>query len=839
MSHGFRGVGSPSAAVLRHYGRRSLDVVDTCLPSAHDTKRGAARENTSVGRYSGLMRRTSIQSGEMGFRPALAQKTLHDASTLLRIITSYIEEGKPLPVELAMEVRSQLLEATPVLTNEQPNSPTFCDMLAVIDNCGGRPRQTPLSGAEEMGHLAATCAAESELAMDPEVSRWLRSQFCVADASSASGGSGGHNPPLHIVDAIKDSLLGDNLFSGEHWPHQELLLGNNAWRQRRRPSLSADLAGAGRLLFGADGTIDNSHYFNAELLRLGTWNLDVWELDRITRGHPLVVIMTELLHREGLVMLFGLDTAKAINYFSAVERSMERYRNPFHNRVHVADVVASMYYLLRREDIGGHLQPLHVLAALIAAAVHDFKHKGKTNDYLVRSKDRLAHIYNGKSVNENFHACAALALLEEPQNFFLSGLTTAEFCTLKALVVDMRCGAARSPPPAPRPAFCKDKASDVTLLLQMLLKLSDLGHSAKQLPIHLKYVMALEEEFYRQGDEEAAQGMSVSSFMDRSKPDSVVKSQVSFFRFLSLPMFEAFAEIFPACGASLLSTCKANLAFWESTSPTPLVTYREGDWLAKFVPHSFEPLTGEPFSSASSECATVAGSSTSEGNTTGSGTGTDAPDPQKWVTESTSGGSASAFGAHSGSNSSDSFSGSSSDEGDAATPMAFPSVSPRARLHAPSPSRSSGGNYGGGGSNHGSSIGAALQRQRAMGAAGMERDSYFLPRFKEHYGALKRHSFTARNIDLQINIVQPPAPSKPVYRHSICGGTCRKGAAVAANGGDPSALLAAACTRRWQQRQQGCGGMGMPHGCAGVGMEDEGERPAAVATSQEMPVAAR
>lgn len=61
----------------------------------------------------------------------------------------------------------------------------------------------------------------------------------------------------------------------------------------------------------------------------------------------------------------------------------------------------------------------------------------------------------------------------------------------------------------------------------MALKLSDLGHMSAPLHVHLRWVNALEEEFFRQGDAEKACGLPISPLFDRTKP-GVTKSQVRF-----------------------------------------------------------------------------------------------------------------------------------------------------------------------------------------------------------------------------------------------------------------------------------------------------------------------
>ncbi len=54
---------------------------------------------------------------------------------------------------------------------------------------------------------------------------------------------------------------------------------------------------------------------------------------------------------------------------------------------------------------------------------------------------------------------------------------------------------------------------------------ADLGHTAAQLSVHLRWVACLEEEFFRQGDAERDAGLPISPLFDRSK-QGITKSQV-------------------------------------------------------------------------------------------------------------------------------------------------------------------------------------------------------------------------------------------------------------------------------------------------------------------------
>ncbi|KAJ9526981.1 hypothetical protein QJQ45_025308 [Haematococcus lacustris] len=104
--------------------------------------------------------------------------------------------------------------------------------------------------------------------------------------------------------------------------------------------------------------------------------------------------------------------------------------------------------------------------------------------------------------------------------------------------------------------------------LQMALKCSDLGHLAAPLPVHLAWVSQLEAEFFAQGDAERAQGLTISPLCDRTK-QGITKSQIGFFDFVALPLFNNFTSRF--IGAKpLLRGVLRNYSYWQTEATTPL-----------------------------------------------------------------------------------------------------------------------------------------------------------------------------------------------------------------------------------------------------------------------------
>ena len=124
-----------------------------------------------------------------------------------------------------------------------------------------------------------------------------------------------------------------------------------------------------------------------------------------------------------------LPTLSLHRLWRFVEVIASRYRNnPFHSFRHAVDVTLGVSCLLRwlQEAKPGLLTDLHVVAALVAAMVHDTDHPGVMNGFLVATKHPLAVLYNHQSVLENHHIATAMGLTSRPELDWISPLPATD-----------------------------------------------------------------------------------------------------------------------------------------------------------------------------------------------------------------------------------------------------------------------------------------------------------------------------------------------------------------------------------------------------------------------------
>lgn len=218
---------------------------------------------------------------------------------------------------------------------------------------------------------------------------------------------------------------------------------------------------------------------------------------------------------------------------------------------------------------------LDLLAVLLASLAHDVGHPALTNRFLVNNRDALAIKYNDNSVLENMHCSLTFSIMSSPGCDLLQSLPASDWITLRKLVIDMIMYTDMSKHFEVLARFrtraitladfnlsvIEDKAS----VLAMGLKCADIGHSAKNTDLHVKWTRLVSEEFFAQGDMEKSKKQSVSMYCDRDNSD-IPKSQVGFINNISLPLHEAWCKYLNSevINTAVIEMLKNNVAYWES-----------------------------------------------------------------------------------------------------------------------------------------------------------------------------------------------------------------------------------------------------------------------------------
>lgn len=283
------------------------------------------------------------------------------------------------------------------------------------------------------------------------------------------------------------------------------------------------------------------------------WDLDTIKIAEISQNRPLMYVTAAMFEIHELHEEFRIDRIVLRNFLYLLDDGY--LANPYHNSSHAADVVNSVNYLITRladGQIRDTLTNLEFYAALVAAAIHDFRHPGKSNNYLIKAKHDLAIQYNDRSILESMHVAETFFIMRSPQCDIFGRMKDKPYREIRKAIIEMVLSTdlsmhlqlvgnlkalllqndpAALPPPGANGAGGPGKlVTDPMMIMKVVIKCADIGHAAKERKLHVIWSSLIIEEFFLQGDNERANNSDISPFMDRHSENSAKVRCTSGFR---------------------------------------------------------------------------------------------------------------------------------------------------------------------------------------------------------------------------------------------------------------------------------------------------------------------
>lgn len=241
--------------------------------------------------------------------------------------------------------------------------------------------------------------------------------------------------------------------------------------------------------------------------------------------------------------------------------------NTYHNFFHACDVAHTVYRLVMLSELHKILSPLETFSLIIAAISHDVAHPGVNNNFLVKSRDKLAMIHNDRSPLENMHCSLLYEIVRDTSRNIFVGLSDTQWrecrkCITTAIlgtdmvhhfdqiskvqiflevngqdVKDFLSGASDT-------VECMKENDNRLFLMELFLHAADISNPYKPFAICEKWARLVVEEFHSQGDKEKSNGMDISPMMDRNN-GNLYNMQMGFIEFVVAPLVNGFISIFP------------------------------------------------------------------------------------------------------------------------------------------------------------------------------------------------------------------------------------------------------------------------------------------------------
>ncbi|ELK31594.1 High affinity cAMP-specific and IBMX-insensitive 3',5'-cyclic phosphodiesterase 8A [Myotis davidii] len=262
--------------------------------------------------------------------------------------------------------------------------------------------------------------------------------------------------------------------------------------------------------------------------------------------------------------------------------------NPYHNSTHAAHVLRATAYFLCQERIKQALDSVDQAAALIAAAVHDLDHPGRTNLFLCNAGSPLAVLYNDCAVLESHHAALAFQLTarEDKSNIF-KNVERNDFRTLRQAIIDMVLATEMTrhfehinkfvnsvvKPLAEleESEGSESNSCDVdtmlrspenrTLIKRMMIKCADVSNPCRPLEQCIEWAARISEEYFSQTEEEKKLDLTVAMPAFDRNTCSIPKSQISFIDYFVTDMYHAWDDFVDL--QELLQHLDNNFKYWK------------------------------------------------------------------------------------------------------------------------------------------------------------------------------------------------------------------------------------------------------------------------------------
>ncbi|KAI9206847.1 uncharacterized protein BJ171DRAFT_456693 [Polychytrium aggregatum] len=315
-------------------------------------------------------------------------------------------------------------------------------------------------------------------------------------------------------------------------------------------------------------TVSSDHALREHILSQSKlWEWDVFKLEEVSGRKPLMHLAYYLIQRKNFFQIFQIPSGTLKNFLIAIEAGYQM-DVPYHNSTHATDVLQAVSYFLEKEKMQGQITDLEILASYIAAAVHDHKHPGVNNQFLVATRNERAMLYNDRSVLENYHVSTAWQVMMQPENNFLVNLPEEDYRLLRNQVISMVLATDLAGHFSTLSAFnnkvlgtntfdINQSPEDRAIFFRILIKCADVSNPARSWLVYTSWIERLIQEFLNQGDEERKRGLPVSPLMDRSSIN-IPAGQIGFIDVVCAPMYESFTMVVGA--PEMVTSMKKNRA---------------------------------------------------------------------------------------------------------------------------------------------------------------------------------------------------------------------------------------------------------------------------------------
>ena len=315
--------------------------------------------------------------------------------------------------------------------------------------------------------------------------------------------------------------------------------------------------------------------FNSDLIEnIENEYFNIFNLDKqVGRENTLGVIGYYIFNLYGFYSLINYTTFE--NFINEISAGYIR-ENPYHNDLHAGDVTQTCLVFMQKGKVNDlvNLDIYNLCALFISCMVHDYKHPGLTNAFLINTNDDIAIRYNDKSVLESYHIAQTFELIKnKPKCDIFKDMNKSEIAMMRKRMINcvlstdmvkhaqifslIKVSTEKYKINQGKNAHKFFEGLESMALYDMqqnfmdlFIHSCDISNPTKPYDIYQIWASNVMNEFYLQGDREKKMGLPISFLCDRDTT-TIPQGQIGFMEGVVLPFYSSVVNIFPGLDYSI------------------------------------------------------------------------------------------------------------------------------------------------------------------------------------------------------------------------------------------------------------------------------------------------
>ncbi|CAG9325990.1 unnamed protein product [Blepharisma stoltei] len=313
------------------------------------------------------------------------------------------------------------------------------------------------------------------------------------------------------------------------------------------------------------------------------WNFSVFMIDGLN-NEVFQVCGRYVFLKYGLIKRFKIQETVLRDFLIELEGKYQK--NKYHNALHAADVMFSFLWLTFNSAWKDKIRSPELLIGILVTLSHDVAHPGRTNRYLILSKDELATLYNDISVLEMHHASTLFSILKKPKFNILENIDNDSWIFIRRQIIELILATDMEKHFEILGNFkakylsigekLEDNDIDYrTSFMKMAIKAADVGHAAKETDIHVKWSELLMEEIIEIDRLEKSLGIKQTLSTEILMTD-LPRDQSRFLKNIVIPLYIAFNEVLKSeeIEKKCITQLNDNEDYWKRKLRNPTVFVR-------------------------------------------------------------------------------------------------------------------------------------------------------------------------------------------------------------------------------------------------------------------------